>query len=221
MVKWPGRVKSALVRNELISTIDILPTVLDAARCEGPGNLPGRSLLPLCRGEDISWREYLFAEKEGSTPFWTHPSRSVRDERYKLIVNLRRDQPNPIYQAYLTQFNVHFKAGTNQQEIDAASKPVREAYDTWKAPPPVELYYLKNDPYEWDNLADQPRYASVRKRLLQAMSNWRRQAKDPSADPAKLDMLIEEMDTVVREKIGYRQKKDFRWTYLDYYRMTK
>jgi len=221
MVKWPGRVKSALVRNELISTVDILPTVLDAARCKGPGNLPGRSLLPLCRGEKVPWRQYLFAEKEGSTPFWTHPSRSVRDERYKLIVNLRRDHSNPVYQAYLTQFNVHFSAGANQEEIDAASKLVRKAYATWKTLPPVELYDLKNDPYEWDNLADQPRHADVRERLTRAMSNWRKQTGDPSADPEKLKMLIVEMDTVMREKVEYRKKNNFSWKYLDYYRVTK
>ena len=221
MVRWPGRITSGQVRNELISTIDILPTVLEATRCKIPDNLPGRSLLPLCRGEKALWREYLLAEKEGSAPFWTHPSRSVRDERYKLIVNLRQGQPNPIHHAYLTQFNVHFKAGTNQQEIDAASKSVQRAYDTWKEPPPVELYDLKNDPYEWDNVAGKPAHVQVQGRLMRAMGNWRKVTSDPSADPAKLAMLIEEMDRVVREKIGYRKKKDFRWKYLDYYRVAE
>ncbi len=221
IVNWPGRVKSALVPSELISTIDIFPTVLEATQCAGPGSLPGQSLLPLCRGEKLAWREYLFAEQEGSTPFWTHPSRSVRDGRYKLIANLRQDIPNPIHQAYLTQFNVHFKAGANRREIAAASQTVRRAYDTWKSPPPVELYDLKDDPYEWNNLADQPRYAEVRKRLTRAMDDWRGRTGDPSTDPTKLRMLIEEMDGVTRDKINYRNKKDFRWDYPEYYRVAE
>jgi N-sulfoglucosamine sulfohydrolase len=219
IVKWPGQVKSALVRDELISTIDILPTVLEATQCGAPDNLPGRSLLSLCRGEKVDWREYLFAEQEGSTPFWTHPSRSVRDERYKLIINLRHDQDNPIYHAYLTQFNVHFKTGVTEEELAAAPAHVREAYDRWKTPPSVELYDLKNDPYEWNNLAGKPACARVQKQLMRAMDEWRGRTADQSADPAKLQMLIEEMDGVMREKINYRKKKDFRWDYLDYYKV--
>jgi N-sulfoglucosamine sulfohydrolase len=220
IMNWPGQVKPALVRDELISTIDILPTILEATHCAGPDNLPGRSLLPLCRGERPTWRQYLFAEQEGSTPFWTHPSRSVRDGRYKLMINLRQDVPNPIYEAYLNRFNVHFKAGAGQDEIASAPAPVMRAYDTWKTPPPVELYDLNNDPYEWNNLADEPRYAHVRDRLMQAMDEWRSGTSDQSADPAKLRMLIEEMDGVMRQKIKYRNRKDFRWNYLDYYRIT-
>ncbi|MHC4119515.1 MAG: sulfatase family protein [Planctomycetota bacterium] len=221
IVNWPGRIKPATVRYELISTIDILPTILEATQCAGPDNLPGRSLLPLCWGGKVLWREHLFAEQEGSTPFWTHPSRSVRDERYKLIINLRQDMPNPIYEAYLTQFNVHFKAGANWDDIAAAPQAVQSAYDTWKAPPPVELYDLKNDPHEWDNLADQPQCAKVQERLMRAMNDWRRRTADPSADPEKLGMLFEEMDGVMREKVKYRNEEGFRWNYLDYYKVAE
>lgn len=215
IVSWPGRIEPGLVRNELVSAIDILPTLLHSAGLDGPDNLPGRSLMPLCRGEGVAWREFLFAEKDGCAPFWTHPKRSVRDKRFKLILNLRQDVPEPVCDAYRKGINAHFKAGTSAEELAAAPDHVQRAYATWEKAPPVELYDLKNDPYEWYNLAGRPERAEIEKRLLAALAKWRSRTRDPLADPARLKRFIAEMDRVVNEKVDYRGKEDFRWKYLD------
>lgn len=41
---------------------DIMPTVLDMAGIDAPDSVEGRSLLPLMRGQDPSWRDYLHIE---------------------------------------------------------------------------------------------------------------------------------------------------------------
>ncbi len=43
---WPGRVPGGKVRNDLVSTLDLLPTLLDYAGLESPVGRPGRSLRP-------------------------------------------------------------------------------------------------------------------------------------------------------------------------------
>ena len=58
----------------------------------------------------------------------------------------------------------------------------------------MELYDLENDPYEFMNLAGQPEYAQIRKRLLTQLELWRRQTNDPLIDPAKLARLTREQD---------------------------
>ena len=44
---------------------DIMPTLLDVAGIEIPEAVTGRSLLPLMRGEENGWREYLHGEHAG------------------------------------------------------------------------------------------------------------------------------------------------------------
>ena len=137
IIRLPGTARRDLVRQELVSSIDLLPTILDACGVKGPDNLPGRSLLPLARGERVGeWRQHIFTESDGSTPFWTHPRRAVRGARFKLILNLLQDRPDPVYEAYLKRFNAHFAAGTTVEELAASPAHVRKAYATWRDAPP-------------------------------------------------------------------------------------
>lgn len=211
-----GQMKAGSHCDELVSTIDILPTILSATGIDAPGNLPGRNLLPLCAGKGTPWRRYLFAEKDGAAPFWTYPSRTVRDERYKLKVNLLQDRPDPTHDAYATRRIAFFVAGATGEDVASAPPRVREAYATWKKGPPVELYDLKEDPHEWVNLAGRPEHAETRQRLARALEAWQERTGDPMADPVKRARYVAEMDRVVAEKINYRRKKGFRWGYLSY-----
>ncbi len=53
------------VRNaELVSTLDLMPTLLDAAQVSYPPDLAGASLLPAVRGRNGPARERLFAQNE-------------------------------------------------------------------------------------------------------------------------------------------------------------
>ena len=45
---------------------DVMPTLLDAAGAEIPDTVDGASLLPLMRGEDTAWRDYLHGEHLGT-----------------------------------------------------------------------------------------------------------------------------------------------------------
>ena len=218
IVHWPGRGKRGLISDKLVSSVDILPTVLDAVDIEPPRALPGRSLLPLCEGLAATWREYLFTEKAGCAPWWTCPKRTVRDKQYKLHVALTPNREDPTHDAYATRKNAFFKAGTAPGELAAAPAKIRTAYATWKANPAVELYDLIADPHEWTNLADDPKYAPVRDRLVKALAAWQTDTADPFTDPEKLKKYLAEMDAIGAKNTQYRRKKGFRWKYLDYLR---
>ena len=168
IVRWPNHGQTDTVRTELVSTLDLLPTLLEIAEVDPPKQLPGRSLLPLVRGEEASWRKYLYTEYHLHSAHNFYPQRTVRNTRYKLIQNLLPDQVNPGYAFTLNRFFSNL-----QQTIDAAPHAIREAYRTMETPPKYELYDLENDPYEFENLVDDNSHAEVFAELKQQLAKWR------------------------------------------------
>jgi N-sulfoglucosamine sulfohydrolase len=215
IIRWPGHVQSGQVRQELVSTLDLLPTVLGAVGLEAPlgYQLPGRSLEPLLNGEDVEWRRHVFGFTTGSAPSLHFTQFSVRDERYKLVMSPVIDRRNECAQAYLFQFNAHFIAGTNGQEIAASSKVIREAYATYLNPPAVELYDLKKDPHEFVNLAHVPEYAAIQARLQATWDQWARDTRFPLAEASILERYTASEDRA--KTLDYRGDRSFRWDYLD------
>lgn len=218
LIRWPGVAQPQNVRDELVSQIDILPTVLDAAGVTPPADLPGRSLKPLLTNQPCSnWPKHLFAEWNTSHPFplpgLLYPQRSVRDDRYKLILNLLADSPSPVEAYYTTQALV--KSGANEAEIDAATPKIRDVYARWRQPPAIELYDLQNDPNEFENLAEDPRYTRVLDELLAVLQRWQHDTHDAMADPANLAKLVQEHQQASQLQGGHKQP-DFKWNYHTY-----
>ncbi|NQT51721.1 sulfatase-like hydrolase/transferase [bacterium] len=73
LIRWPGARPGRRV-DELVSLIDVAPTILDAAGLNGPADMDGRSLRPLLTGEAADWRQELFVETGATaavlTPDW-------------------------------------------------------------------------------------------------------------------------------------------------------
>lgn len=215
IVRWPGHAKPDTVREELVSTIDLLPTVLEATGIAPPSGLPGRPLQPLLAGEEaFPWREYVFAVTTGSFPRAVFVQHSVRDARYKLISSPRPGTENLIAGTYLDPKHPHFVVtGARPDEQAAASDHVRAAFARWSRPPRWELYDLQTDPAEWENLAEDPRHAETKARLISALDDWRRRTADPFLDEANLTAYVEEQ--LANRDWGYRNQPGFRWSYLD------
>jgi N-sulfoglucosamine sulfohydrolase len=213
IVRWPGHAKEGLVRDELVATVDLLPTILEAVGAEVPAGLAGRSMVPLLCRDGVTWRRYLFAEYHSHYPPIYFPQRTVRDARFKLIVNLLPDRVNPVAQPK-EPFVPRLPSYVTPSDLAASTDEVRQTYATWKDAPPVELYDLENDPCEFNNLGGQPEFADVQKRLLAQLELWRQQTNDPLIDPAKLARLTQEQD-----KQAEKYKKGSRsgtWQYHQY-----
>jgi arylsulfatase A-like enzyme len=63
---------------ELVSLLDLPPTLLDAAGLAIPQEMQGRSILPLVRGEQSDWSEEVFVQISES-----EVGRAVRTQRWK------------------------------------------------------------------------------------------------------------------------------------------
>ncbi len=190
IVRWPGQAKSHQVRQELVTTLDLMPTLLAVAGAPSVANLSGRSLLPLLRAKKTAWRRTLFTEYHTHSAHNFYPQRTVRNERYKLICNLMPGQDNPGYDFTLKRFFPDLPS-----VIENASPPVRAAYQRMKAPPAYELYDLKSDPYEFRNLATDARHAAVLAELIKTLATWRSQTNDPLLTVNNLKRLQAEVDS--------------------------
>jgi arylsulfatase A-like enzyme len=160
--RWPqGGVPRGRVVDELVSNVDVTPTLLEALGLPLPGRLQGRSFWPLLTGAGAySPRTEVFAEKTFHTYY--EPMRAIRTARHKLIVNFEVstvvDVPSdiresPIYPLMLRQLN-----------------DVR---------PSIELYDLAADPWEQHNLADTPDVDAIQADLRQRLLRWMTETDDP------------------------------------------
>jgi N-sulfoglucosamine sulfohydrolase len=216
IVRWPEGAKAGTVRRELVSTLDILPTVVEAAGIESAAAaLSGRALQPLLAGEPSpDWRQYVFGLTTGAFPRACFVQHSIRDARYKLICSPRPGTENLDAGTYLDPRHPHFVVtGATPEEQAAAPGSVRNAFDRWSRPPRYELYDLSRDPDEWHDLADDPQHAEVKRRLIAALADWQRRTRDPFLDQANVDAFVEEQ--LANRDLRYRKKQGFRWSYLE------
>lgn len=184
---WPGIFKPGERTPALVSTVDLLPTILDATGQPVPAGLHGRSLRHTLDAKQH--REFLATEFHfhGASPFY--PRRSIRDARFKLIHNLRAGQ-------------VKASSGMDGDAAFAMSQtgkfagtPVAEAFARLADPPEFELYDLRTDPWEFANLAAQGQHAPTLRRLQEALLTWRRETDDPLLTPDGLRQMAARAST--------------------------
>ena len=185
LIRWPGldfRGDSPA----MVSTVDLVPTILEAAQAPIPDDLHGRSLRPLLGGDPgAEWRRYLVGEfhYHGAQPFY--PRRAIRDGRYQLIHNLRAGEAKP------SNGIDGDPAYSLSQEDRFAGTDVRRAFDTFADPPEYELYDLAADPDQFQNLAGEPLLAEQQRRLTLALRAWQDETDDPFRDSDFVQHVLE------------------------------
>ena len=199
IVKWPGKIPEGVESEALISTIDIVPTILDAVGLNIPENLPGKSMIPLFGNPNINFREYLFTERNADAKEFYFPQRAVRDERYKLIYSLLDDRGDPAAEEYTSDgYRAHWRSGSpTLDDLKTADDSIRRVYYSWVHPPRIQLYDLQNDPWEFNDISNDPEYFTIKKNLINALFDWQENTNDPLRFPEKLRKLTIEHDTIV------------------------
>ncbi len=217
IVKWPGKVAKGQRSSKLVSTIDFMPTFAELAGTKAPEGLPGKSLVPLVTGATNDWRQYLGYERNCDAVNLYYPQRAVRDGRYKIIWSPLAAQNRADAGAvdYVTQ-KKWLKCSYTREEIAALPKDVRKVYEIWLNPPEYQLYDLQDDEWEFRNLAGNPKYAAVEKRMKQALKQWMKDTNDWVDNPKKLRLLTEEHDAVKAAGRGKCPRDG--WQYLKYLR---
>ena len=206
IISWGDKIVHGSEWSELVSTIDLYPTFIEAAGLPVPDYLPGKSMLPLLKGEHISWREYLFTEYHTHSNHNPYPQRTVRGDRFKLICNPLTGTENPGFDFTLS----HCLKMSENELLDGVDRQVVKAYGIMKNPPEYELYDLRKDPYEMRNLAGDRAYANILEQLKTELVNWQVSTSDPLIDPLKARQLFEVISThgtmeKPRTEVPYRE----------------
>lgn len=176
IIRWPGVVKPGSASSKLISGEDLAPTLLQAAGLEPADNLTGVSFLPLLKGEPFDARKAIVSERgphgsalpRGSSGF--DLGRAIVTDRYKLIFNVTWQLPyHPV------DFNLD-----DVKALHAEGKLDPKFAELYLAPtrPMFELYDLKEDPHEMNNLAGTKAANEVELDLKGQLAAWQIRHRD-------------------------------------------
>ena len=163
IVRGPG-ITPGSISDNLVSTIDLGPTVLSLAGVEIPHHLQGQAFLgPRAKPS----REYVYASRDRHDTAYDMV-RAVRDKRFKYMCNYHPELPYLLWIPYRNQhpivqemWRLHAAGELNEtQSLMFQSRPVEEFYDT------------EADPYEIKNLAGDPAFSSALGRLRKALDDW-------------------------------------------------
>ena len=164
LARLPGTIDGGTRYDELLSNVDVLPTILDLVDGIEPDDIAGRSFLPLVTDGQYLPRERIFAEMTWHDRY--NPVRAVRTHDYKYIRNFWH-----LPSVYLS----------NDIFVSRSGREVREQYHadhrTYE-----ELYDLTEDPHEQTNVADDEAYEAVRAELEEKLLAWMRDTDDPLLD---------------------------------------
>jgi N-sulfoglucosamine sulfohydrolase len=160
IARWPGgNWTGGRVVERLVSHLDVVPTVLEAAGIEADQDpIDGLSLAPLLAGGS-GGRDEIFGQITYHDYY--DPRRSVRNDRHKLIMNFSSAPP---YMSPMQSWNPRTRAVVDQFT---------------SSHPTIELYDLVEDPYETRDLAEDERYADVRDQLIDRLAGWMHSLDDP------------------------------------------
>lgn len=143
MLSWPGVIEPE-IRDELVSSIDLMPTVLSAAQAPTPDGLPGIDLLPNARDKKPIKREIVFGDS------YAHDIADLDDpEDSLLFLWCIRDRWKLI---------LAYDGETNRY---ASAYPLDQA---------IQLYDVLADPEEKTNLASQ--FPQIVSELKDQIENW-------------------------------------------------
>ena len=172
IIRWPARAKAGMVSDELVSNVDIVPTMLAIAGLPIPKTIQGHDLLDPAAQP----RKYIFAGRDKMDD--THDAmRAVRSQSYKYILNLMPERPYCQFNDYKER-SYPGLAVLNVLHLQGKLPPEQDAF-MQSSKPPEELFDLRQDPHELHNLAQDPACAPVLQEMRAELEQWRKAVGDP------------------------------------------
>ena len=158
VIRWPNVIPPNTKNDKLVSIVDILPTIVEVSGGEKNESLDGKSLIPILQNSNISFRDYIFgiATRQNIQKCYVFPSRSVRDKRYKYIINFNSKEVVKDNLVLNKHVNYFIERGANK----------------FNEVPYEELYDLEADPYEHVNLAKEESFLLIKQKLSDILNDW-------------------------------------------------
>ena len=163
IIRWPEVVEPRTINNDLVNLVDILPTLIESTGNKVPKNLDGYSFFNSLKGFKNERRfTYGVSTRQNVRNAKVFPSRSVRDQRFKYIIN----------------FNSIEVYKNNYSENSVKNEFIKMGAEFFKNIPFEEFYDLDKDPYEMKNLIQSKKYKNQISRLKIELENWMVSQKD-------------------------------------------
>ena len=188
IARWPGRIRPGTASDALCSFVDILPTFVEIAGgdvssvvSQGGGmELDGRSFLPVLLGDRTEHHAEVYGCYTWDVMI-AYPMRTIRTRTHKYIWNIDSHFSYPSRWSHDTphsqpKFRV-WQSWLKKAETDphAAARVRAELFR-----PPEELYDIRSDPNEMNNLAGDPDQRTVVASLRSKLKAWMQQQGDAS-----------------------------------------
>ncbi|MBT3279083.1 MAG: sulfatase [Phycisphaerales bacterium] len=174
VISWPKGITTPAVTNSLVSSIDIAPTLLEAAGVKVGPTFQGVSMVPLFADPTATVREYTFGEHN-----WHDREDHERMVHYKNFTYIRNRRPKGMMTGPADAQASHalsypsllkgYKAGTltkEQMQIFAEVQPAEQLFDSI------------SDPDQFKNLAADPKHAEMLAHLREVLAAWEEQTGD-------------------------------------------
>ncbi|MBD3288243.1 sulfatase-like hydrolase/transferase, partial [candidate division KSB1 bacterium] len=169
VVRNPYSKKSGLVSNAMVSWADIAPTILEFAGVNTDNmQLHGHSFAGILEDDPPTGWDEIYASQTFHGVTFYYPMRAVRTRRYKLIWNV--------------ESGLDFPGATQLETIDdkkslqLLKNRSNRAYINRSG---FELYDLKDDPQEIENLVENQKYKSVFEELRIKLKSFLEKTNDP------------------------------------------
>ncbi|MGV3485023.1 MAG: sulfatase-like hydrolase/transferase [Planctomycetaceae bacterium] len=203
VVTWPGRVAAKTRTDAMVTWVDLLPTLIDAAEGQAPSEIDGKSFLPVLLGEAKTHRDIVYTTHSGDGNMNVFPIRAARDSRWKYIRNLH---PEFKYASHVTEKpgdTGYWPSWVEAAKTDAAAAAIVKKYTQR---PAEELYDLDADRNELNNLADDPNHTEKLEEMRTKLTSWMKAMGDqeqvfgtpvllprPGPKPNIISILIDDM----------------------------
>ena len=171
IVRFPDGYRSGEVDDRIVSLMDLGPTTMSLLGIKPPLFLDGKAFLGKFKTKP---RSYAFGSADRFDES-TDMQRSVIDGRYVYIKNFMPELPLIYKNKYREQVSMNKKIiqMSNDNELIGDSK-----YIFMKTKQEEELYDLKYDPYEVNNIANNPDYKDKLIELRDALKSWQNEIDD-------------------------------------------
>lgn len=194
----PEAKRRGVVSDALVTLADVTPTILEWTGVKGPEYpLQGRSVLPVLEEETTAgWDSVVLSHVMHEVTMY-YPMRTLRERRYKLIWNL-------CYQMPFLNANEVANQSPWRLTIERGEKYIgKRTVDKYIWRDPIELYDLENDPDEIVNLADDPKYAELRRTMSEKLLRRLRETSDYWLERYELPMPGEKVNVALPPPKGY------------------
>jgi N-sulfoglucosamine sulfohydrolase len=187
IIAWKNHIKPrSQIVNTFVSLLDLAPTFLAAAALPIPAEMTGKSLMPFLENKSKIHRNEVFIERERHANVRkgdkSYPVRAIRTKEFLYIRNYDPDQ----YPA--GDPKEYFAVGDYGDVDDSPSKKIilddtlthqRYFQLAFVKRPAEELYDLRNDPEQLNNIADKANYKKQKHILAQKLTDWMKTTQDP------------------------------------------